>query len=408
MAERIVLVFAYHFPPENAVGGARPYRFCKYLSQMGYRCHVITAAEQTTGRDPDREYVPDPFIDKPSNGIGWQVERVIRKFLLPGVTGIRWSRLACRTARAFLRSNPNAEVTILSTYPPLGTHLAAFQLARERKSPWIADFRDPLSDNPAHTGLTKFQRSLHRRLEQAFLKCADIVIANTDVMAEKWKNEYRDVRNRVHLIWNGFDPEDRIEPQPLPQRDIQIISHVGELYRGRSVAALLEAISRLIEAGRLHASRVRIRLVGSMESDCLPAPEFLKRAKAQGWLELIAHQVPHQKARLLAQTSDALLLVQPHSSLQVPGKLFEYLRLGRPILAYILPNTPIEWILKQSGVTYGCVYAGSSAQDMDNAIENFFHLKADVGPASAWFEQNFNAKKQTQVLEMLIRSLHGP
>ena len=408
MAERVVLVFAYHFPPENAVGGARPYRFCKYLSQMGYSCHVITAAEQTTGRNPGREYVPDPFIEEPRKGIGWQVERVIRRFLLPGATGIRWSRLACRTARAFLRSNPHAEVTIFSTYPPLGTHLAAFQLTRGGKSPWIADFRDPLSCNPAHTGLTKFQRSLHRRLEQVFLKCADVAIANTDVLAEKWKNAYPDIRDRVHLIWNGFDPEDRIESQPLPQRDFQIISHVGELYRGRSVTALLESISRLIDAGRLQANRVRIRLVGSMESDCLPDPGFLKRAKAQGWLELIAHQVPQQEARHIAQTSDALLLVQPHSSVQVPGKLFEYLRLGRPILAYILPNTPIERILKQSGVTYGCVYAGSSAQDMDNAINSFFHLKADVIQANSWFEQNFNAKKQTQALEMLIRSLHGP
>src|SRR5207247_7757389 len=121
------------------------------------------------------------------------------------------------------------------------------------------------------------------------IRATRMVIANTAGMADNLRSTNPDISDRIHLIWNGFDPEDRIESQPLPQRDFQIISHVGELYRGRSVTALLESISRLIDAGRLQANRVRIRLVGSMESDCLPDPGFLKRAKAQGSLELIAH-----------------------------------------------------------------------------------------------------------------------
>lgn len=406
MAERVILVFAYHFPPENAVGGARPYRFCKYLSQMGYRCHVITAAEQSKPLYADCEYVPDPFVENRRKGVGWQLERVVRRFLMPGVIGIQWSRVAYRTAVAFLLANPNAEVTIFSTFPPLGTHLAAFQLIRKKNLPWIADFRDPLHGNPGRIDLTELQQSLYGWLEQTFLKCADVVIANTDAMADKWKKDYPSIRDRVHLIWNGFDPEDFIEPQPRPQRDFQIISHVGELYRGRSVAPLLEAISRLIDAGRLQSGSVRVRLVGPMESDCLPSPQFLTRAKERGWLELTAHQVPAQEARHIAHLSDGLLLVQPHSSVQVPGKLFEYLRLGRPILAYILPNTPIERILKQSGVSYSCVYAGSSPQDIDNSVESFFQLKINGRSANEWFTQNFDAKNQTKTLDALIRSIH--
>ena len=230
MEERIVLIFAYHFPPENAIGGARPYRFYKYLSQIGYRCHVITAAKQTAPRDRNLEYVPDPFVEQPRKGIGWQVERALRKFLMPGVTGIRWSRQACRMARVFLGSNPNSEITIFSTYPPLGTHLAAFQLVRRGKLKWIADFRDPLHGDPGHTDLMEFQQRMYRWLEHSFLRSANMVIANTDAMAEKLRSTYPDIRDRIHLIWNGFDPEDRIESQPLPQRDFQIISHVGELY----------------------------------------------------------------------------------------------------------------------------------------------------------------------------------
>src|SRR4051794_15550419 len=39
-----VLLLAYHFPPDNASGSARPFRFYKYLPEYGYEPHVITAS----------------------------------------------------------------------------------------------------------------------------------------------------------------------------------------------------------------------------------------------------------------------------------------------------------------------------------------------------------------------------
>jgi hypothetical protein len=402
--ERIVLMFAYHFPPENAIGGARPYQFYKYLSRKGYRCHVITAAQQTSPSAPDFEYVGDPFPEV--RGIGWQLERAARKFLMPGATGLRWSRLAYKSALAFLRSHQGSEVTIFSTSPPLGTHLAAFRLARNRQFKWIADFRDPLANNPGHIGLTKFQETIHRRLEQSILESSTITIANTDALADKLKKNYPNRSDHVHLIWNGFDPEDRIQPLPAPERDHLVISHVGELYGGRDVSPLLESVSRLIETGRLAPNDFKIRLVGSIEHECIPPAEFLTMAIQQGWLEVFPNTVPKDEARRVAQDSNALLLVQPHSTVQVPGKLFEYLRLGRPILAFIPPNTPTERILRQSGVPYRCAYAGSSIQEMDNAVHDFFQPAEAVDRANLWFEENFNAEKQTQALDALIRSLH--
>src|SRR6185312_10963345 len=144
MSERIVLIFAYHFPPENAIGGRRPFRFCQYLPKMGYRCHVITAADQSSLPGSLAEYVPDPSMDAAKKGIGWQIERVIRKLFLPGIIGMRWSGLACDAAHRFVQANPDAEITILSTAPPFGVHLAAWRFARTSGLSWIADFRDPL------------------------------------------------------------------------------------------------------------------------------------------------------------------------------------------------------------------------------------------------------------------------
>jgi glycosyltransferase involved in cell wall biosynthesis len=399
-------MFAYHFPPENAIGGARPYHFYKYLSRMGYRCHVITAAQQSTPSNPDFEYVCDPFPDV--RGIGWQLERAARKFLLPGAAGFRWSRLAYKAAWAFLCSHQGSEVTIFSTSPPLGTHLAACRLARNRQFKWIADFRDPLADDPGRIGLAKFQKSIYRWLERSILESSTITIANTDALADKLKKNYPSRRDHVHIIWNGFDPEDRVQPLPPPVNDRLIISHIGELYGGRNISPLLESVSRLIDTGRLAPTTIRIRLVGPVERDCIPPKEFLSRAIQQGWLEVLPELVSKDEARRMAQDSNGLLVVQPHTTIQVPGKVFEYLRLGRPILAFILPNTPTERILRQSGVPYRCAYAGSSIQEMDNAVQDFFQPVEAVERANLWFEENFNAEKQTRSLETLIQSLHHP
>lgn len=403
--ERIVLIFAYHFPPENAIGGMRPYRFCRYLSQMGYRCHVITAAEQPPMPEFDSEYVPDPFVARPRQGMGWQAERAIRKYLLPGATGIRWARMACRAALRFVRANPAAQITIFSTYPPVGAHLAAFQLARATSLPWIADYRDPMAGNPANVGFSKLQTSILPRMERILLGAADATIANTDAVERKWKTGYPHRSERIRLIWNGFDPADRIEPLALPLRDYRLFSHVGELYEGRNITGLLESIGRLIDSGRLDARHLRIRLCGTMRSDSLPPEAFLERATREGWLELAGNRVPREEARHLAQTSDGLLLVQPHSTVQVPGKIFEYVQIGRPVLAYILPNTPIEDILRKSGIPYRCAFAGSSQEDLDDAVQDFFSLPPEPVRASDWFERNFDAREQTRALADLIRSL---
>ena len=130
MPEDVVLIFAYHFPPENAIGALRPYRLYKYLNRLGYECHVITAANLAQLPHSNGCMIIDPFLTEPRRGFGWQLERAIRKLLLPGAVGIQWAVHAYRAAVGFIKQRPGARITIFSTYPPIGVHLAAYWLAR--------------------------------------------------------------------------------------------------------------------------------------------------------------------------------------------------------------------------------------------------------------------------------------
>jgi hypothetical protein len=150
-------------------------------------------------------------------------------------------------------------------------------------------------------------------------------------------------------------------------------------------------------------------MIGQAHADCLPNPEFIRRAKSQGWLDLETKPIPQREARQIAQTSNGLLLLQPQSGTQVPGKLFEYLQIGRPILAFIQPDSPAERLLEQSGVPYRCVFPGSTPEAIDDTIVSFFDLPSIAVAPNKWFEEQFNSEHQTQALDTIIRSLHrGP
>ncbi len=404
MSKPVLLLVAYYFPPDNEIGGARPFRLYKYLKKLGYECHVLTAAGvDGKGIAPDVECIPDPLKIHPRQGLAWQVERVSFKFLLRAMYVLGWSQAVFQAGRAFLAQRRGDQITILSSSPPLGTHFAAWRLAREFRRPWIADFRDPIYSPSSDRA--PLENRFAPALERSILKNATLVLANTDTMRNSWVAKLPSLEQKIQVLWNGFDPEDVIRPMSLPIRDCKIWSHVGELYGGRDMRPVLYALERLIKSGQVRQGSEKIRQAGIAEPECLPEEAFLENAKKQGWWEL-APPVPAAEARRLALDSDGLLLLQPQTAVQVPGKLFEYLRLGRPILAYVARNSPAEYILERAGVPYECFYPESTPVEINHRLMAFGNLlhPRPFAP-NEWFESTFEAARQAETLDRAIRSI---
>ena len=179
-----LLLVAYAFPPENVSGAARPFRFYRYLPEFGISPVVITASAQDHAQ-PDVVFVRDVPRDFPRQNVAWHIERVVRKFLLPGEVGLTWSRKAAAAVLRLVSSQDR--LAVFSTSPPVSSHLAALQLKRKLRIPWIADFRDPIH----RSGERVVSRSgVYSMLESLLLREADSVIANTDALAESWSVRY--------------------------------------------------------------------------------------------------------------------------------------------------------------------------------------------------------------------------
>ena len=397
-----IILVAYYFPPANAIGGDRPFRFFKYLKKMGYPCSVVTASAQGTGGPTDVIVVPDRIGERwvsensPAKlSIAAHVERLTRRFVIPACTGVHWATQVAPVCRDLIRRNQKSRrVVVFTTFPPLGALLAGLIIALRGGAAWICDFRDPLYSDGF----------IARRLEAMTFRIADAVIANTGSMAAKWFNQYRHLRPKLHTICNGFDPEQQPRPREIPARSYRVIVHTGELYGGRTPTIVLESLSRLrqVDAG---AREVRVVLQGAIGHAVDMPKRLVDGGIREGWLEVHDWNIPREAAHRLMEEADGLLLLQPQSALQIPGKLFDYLCVGRPILAVLSQASATEEILAKAGVPYVCIYADDEPATVDNKLAEYLRFSNQAVPASEWFRNTFSAATQTVQLGAIVERI---
>ena len=400
-----VILIAYHFPPAQEIGGFRPFRFYKYLKQMGYVCHVITATEPEEECPADVVYVPDhlrPIWEgstKQRLSLKARIELLLRKLMFPGHIGIMWSVAVAARCRQILRDHPQDRFVLFSTYPPLGVLMAGLILRMRERIPWIADFRDPISG--LGVGLLPFW---NHRVEALVFRTASAVVANVEGAATVWRNRYPWAQQKLHVICNGFDPDDAPAARELPRRNQKVILHAGSLYHGRNPNLVIESMARLRKQGMSEASSVRILLLGAADAKAGLDPALYHEAEREGWLEL-RPGVPRRESQQMMEETDGLLLVQPQSDVQVPGKLFEYICIGRPILALVPQRSAVEQILENAGVPHVCIYADDEMEAVDRKLLAFLRLPTAPAPCSAWFQDNFNARYQAEQLAAIMSAI---
>lgn len=397
-----VLIFAYYYAPENASGAARPGRFVKFLPEFGYEPRVISGGDRAEGWRSSGcvTRVPDGSESMAARAAG-RAGRLLQRVLLPYEEHLPWiphgAETGCRMAAAL----PVA--AIISTSPPIATHVAALRVKKRYGTRWIADFRDPMAGNP-------FRRSRRSRLydpvlERAIFRHADAVIANTATVADVWRGRYPRWRDKIHVLWNGFDPEEKLPAPRSRETGPVVLAHVGGLYAERHPGVLLSSLDRLIGSGLVNPEELRLRQVGGMERIELPMdqPPF-RTFVERGWLECTNH-LPREEAAQAAADADFLLLLdlnRMNTGLQVPAKLFEYIRLGKPVLAFTPRASAVEYILAGSGVPYRCVYPSDAEPEVDGKVLSFLQFPRRSASPSEWFLQEFDARRQTAALCRLI------
>jgi hypothetical protein len=290
-------------------------------------------------------------------------------------------------------------VVLYSTFPPIGTHFAAMQVLRKRSVCWVADFRDPYTTEPLRRRISPaLGRLAASQIERKMVALPSLIIANTDAAAEEWKTLYPHAADKVKVIWNGYDPADNLIAPTLPERTRKILIHTGTLYAGRHAGPILASIARLMHRGNLSPASILVRFVGPCHESTLIPAEVVESGQRQGWIDMVPEALPRSAAIEMCHQADGLFLIQPQSDTQVPGKLFDYVSIGRPILAFIRQNSPIEQVLLGCGIPNVCIYPDDTDDRVDEALLRFLALSAGPWKPSRWYQDTFDAIKQTEML----------
>jgi glycosyltransferase involved in cell wall biosynthesis len=138
----------------------------------------------------------------------------------------------------------------------------------------------------------------------------------------------------TRCIPNGYDEDDfRNLETSQPRTGVYRIVHAGTFYGHRSPGPFLAGVRHLLDGRPELGTRLRVRLVGSIGSRFDSELDAFSK-DYPGVLERTGY-VDHSRALSELVAADALLLVVAGGDAAagvMTGKVFEYLRAGKPIL----------------------------------------------------------------------------
>ena len=406
-APRKLVIVTQQFPPVGGSGVQRAGKLAQYLPASNWQPHILTAAfpryplldesllddlapttpvHRVAGSDPasiagriarlGRRVLPGAIDwQKLDDRLYWRLSRWVGHARLHEAEQL-WVRAASRAAIHLVREHQIE--AIITTSPPHSVQRVGAAVARAVGIPWIADLRDPITDHFAYAPRAAAEHRHWLRLERAVVENATRVVVTCDDLAERLLDRWPGLSpGRIATITNGHDPADAPVRRRADDGRFRL-AYVGRFYREQSIRPILEAIRRLRRA-RLDAATIELHLVGAISAGdrrhLSPADaEFLRE---RGYL-------PHRAALAELADADALLWLTPRNvggRLCIPGKTFEYLAFGGPIIAWTQRGTHAERLLAEaSGVA---LVRGENPDELATAIAEQFDRWRTTDSAAA-------------------------
>lgn len=353
-----LLMIVPFFPPNAGGGVYRTLAFVKYLERYGWATTVIAPrpesfwiVDETLSEEVpsscrvlrtntlNGQYVLSILRRRPQASGRAQVRssrkfsfmRKLSAFALIPDTYVGWYPFAVRTAARVLREG--VFDAIYSTSPPETSHLVAHKLHKMSGLPWVADFRDPWMNLHLLSPPTVFHTRLHERLERTVCENASVIVTSQwhlGILGDRYP-----AMSRITMISNGYDALKLEKYEKLrPEGDRLRILHAGMLTQKRSAVPFLKGLRMFFDSHPKAVTRCCALFLGPRESENDTAVGEL----GLGDVVEFRDTVSHAESLRLERTSHILLLIKHSNPVYrgiVPGKLFEYIGVRRPILALV-------------------------------------------------------------------------
>jgi glycosyltransferase involved in cell wall biosynthesis len=356
MSDKRLLMIAYHFPPlAGSSGIQRTLRLVQQLPRLGWTPLVLTAdrrAYERTATDLERD-VPTGTVVRRAFALDAARHLAVRgRYLSSLARPDRWTSWRYDGVRQGMKLVRQFEpMALWSTFPIATAHVIAAELNARTGIPWVADFRDPMAQEGYPPDPLTWKQ--YRAIEQRAVERASCCVFTTPGAARMYREPYPEASDRIVTIENGYDEESFAglgskASSALHAGAITLL-HSGIVYPSeRDPSQLFAAWGNLRRSGRVAPGTLKIRFRASNHDDLLRrlavqhgVADDIELSPAVGYREALAEML----------SADGLLVLQAaNCNEQIPAKVYEYLRAGRPILCLSDPDGDTAQLLRSMGI----------------------------------------------------------
>ncbi len=415
-----ILFLTYFWPPSGKASLQFPLRMIQYLPQYGFDPMVLTVEEETftqkdesllkevpeglrvfkspvfepfdlyrkfTGKGKDEVLVASETISKENSDPRHKIAVWIRMNLFVPDARIGWFPYAVKEGkRIFEESRFDA---IISMGPPHSTHLIARRLSSELNVPFFPVLIDPWMDIAYYQGQSR--SALTKKIDSAFEKkvfeAASEVFFVTATTLSEYRKKYPFLENKSDVLFWGYDGF-KFENLPETKKEggAKVLMHSGNIFDFQNPLKMWEFLKEKIQSGE----NFRLKFTGTV------SPGIRKSITEAGldpytdYLGFLSYDDMIKEV----MASDYLWVCAMEKR-HLPGKLFEYLRTGKPVLAFGEDNLEVKTILEKSGA--GMMFG------FNESPEEFF-LKAERFTTDMEFIAQFDRKEIAKKLASIIKT----
>ena len=341
-----ILMIAFHFPPNASIGAQRTFKTAEYLPEYGWDPIILTAKEQAYDSVEKSQNISEKILVNTYRSAALDVHRhlsfmgkhfgwmaIIDRWTT-WVPGAIWKGI-----RIIKQHKPDL---IWSTAPIPSAHIIAAVLSKIFNIPWVSDYRDPFVYH--HTSTTKLKTQILTRIDRMTIENCAAAIFTTQKTTELYRNYfYAESSDKFNTVENGYDEQDweklssyQLKSRsPISQNKFCLL-YSGVLYpNGRDPTSLFHAIQILKESEAIAEDNFELIFQGAGDGkDYLNLIESLKITN----IVKFTPSVPYLDSLVCVKEANTLVIIQGQVfDYQVPGKLYEYIKSGKPIIV-MTPN----------------------------------------------------------------------
>ncbi len=416
-----VLLVAYYFPPLGMGGTQRVAKWGKYFLRLGWEVTIITVKpvayyafddsllDELKGARIIRTGSLDParllylFRRQKERAAGGKEGSTswLYWFLIPDAR-ILWLPFALWHAWREIRRHKIP--FIVTSGPPHSAHFIGWILAKLTGIKWVSDFRDSWLQGNLLPTPTRLHRWLHHVMEKRILTDAHAVTATSQILTDTLASTGQRKTGTTYFLPNGYDADDFATPISKTD-DCFDVAYVGAISSFADPQTLLEGFRLFVETAQLTPAETRLHFIGADMTGKLV--DEVRANNLDAYVNRSGYLPHHEAIHALRQSDLLIYLVRPGSfSALIPGKTFEYLAAGKPVLA-IGDRIEGMQLLMQHAVVRHCAFDAIDAiQRALLAFYQEFQRNAETEKKSPpeKFSRAAQANKLAEIFSSLLHS----